>query len=109
MKSMKLRSRLWIVDEQDRIIMGEGRMKILEWVERTGSLNQTAKKMRMSYKGVWGKIRATERYLDCRLVDTDRKEGTRLTGDGKELLEKYRVLRERCLVEEDRLFHSIFS
>lgn len=109
MKPMKLRSRLWIVDEQDRIIMGEGRMRILEMIELTGSLNQTAKKMKMSYKGVWGKIRATEKYLNLRLVDTDKKEGTRLTEDGKDLLEKYRLLREKCLLEEERLFNSIFK
>jgi molybdate transport system regulatory protein len=109
MKPMKLRSRLWIVDEEDRIIMGEGRMKILECIELTGSLNQTAKMMKMSYKGVWGKIRATEKYLNLPLVDTDRKEGTRLTGEGKELLEKYRLLRERCFLEEEKLFKSLFK
>ncbi len=55
MTSFRVRSKQWIVDEHGRIIMGEGRKEILENINKTGSLNQTAKIMKMSYKGVWGK------------------------------------------------------
>ena len=109
MVSFKLMSRQWIVDERDRIIMGEGRKEILETIEKTGSINQTAKIMKMSYKAVWGKIRASEKYLTKKIVHADRKEGTRLTEEGKELLEKYRLLKEKCLKEDDRIFRSIFN
>jgi molybdate transport system regulatory protein len=105
---IKLRSRQWIVDEHDRIIMGEGRKEILETIEKTGSINQTAKLMKMSYKGAWSKIKATEKYLKTRIVHTDRKEGTRLTKEGKELLEKYRLLKQRCVEEDNRIFRTIF-
>lgn len=105
---IKLRSRQWIVDEHDRIIMGEGRKEILETIEKTGSINQTAKLMKMSYKGAWSKIKATEKYLKTRIVHTDRKEGTRLTKEGKELLEKYRLLKQRCVEEDNRIFNTIF-
>jgi molybdate transport system regulatory protein len=105
---IKLRSRQWIVDEHDRIIMGEGRKEILETIEMTGSINQTAKLMKMSYKGAWGKIKATEKYLKTRIVHTDRKEGTRLTKEGKELLEKYTLLKQRCVEEDNRVFRTIF-
>ena len=56
MASMALRSRQWLVNEDGSIIMGEGRKEILENIEKTGSLNKTAKVMKMSYKGVWSKI-----------------------------------------------------
>ena len=105
---IKLRSRQWIVDEDDRIIMGEGRKEILETIEKTGSINQTAKLMKMSYKGAWSKIKATEKYLKTRIVHTDRKEGTRLTKEGKELLEKYSLLKQRCVEEDNRIFSTIF-
>ena len=40
----------WIqIDEEDHIIIGEGRKTILENIEKTGSINQTAKIMKMSY------------------------------------------------------------
>jgi molybdate transport system regulatory protein len=109
MVNFKLHSRQWLVDENDRIIMGEGRKEILENIERTGSISRTAKIMKMSYKGVWAKIKATEKYLNTKIVHTDRKMGSHLTKEGKELLEKYRLLKKKCLKEDDRIFRSIFD
>jgi molybdate transport system regulatory protein len=109
MAHFKLKSRQWVVDEQDRIIMGEGRKEILENIVKTGSINQTAKIMKMSYKAAWGKIKATEKYLNQRIVNTDRKRGAWLTKEGKEFLEKYSLLKKRCLEEEDKIFSSIFG
>ena len=106
---LKLKSRQWIVDEQDRIIMGEGRKEILETIERTGSINQTAKAMKMSYKGVWSKIKVTEEYLNMNIVHADRKMGTRLTREGKDLLKKYSLLKEQCLKADNRCFEKVFG
>ena len=77
MKHFKLKSRLWIVDEHDNIIMGEGRKEIFENIDKTGSINKTAKVMKMSYKAVWGKIKASEKHAKASLVHADRKTGTR--------------------------------
>lgn len=107
MVSLKLKSRHWIVDEFDRIIIGEGRKEILENIEKTGSINQTSK--RMSYKGVWSKIKATEKYLSKPIVHADRKSGTFLTEEGKELLKKYGMLKERCLKEDNEIFDRVFG
>ena len=106
--SFKLRSRQWIVDEHNQIIMGEGRRDILENIQKTGSINKTAKIMKMSYKGVWGKIKATENYLNFRIVHTDRKEGSHLTHEGQELLDKYNMLKKKCIEEDNRIFRGIF-
>jgi len=106
---LHLRSRHWVVDEHDRIIIGEGRKEILETIEKTGSINKTSKVMKMSYKAVWGKIKATEKYLNIRIVNTDRKRGAWLTHEGRELLKKYRLLKETCLKEDDRTFGVIFG
>ena len=109
MGALKLLSRQWIVDEDDNIIIGEGRKEIFENIERTGSINQTAKIMKMSYKGVWSKVKVTEEYLKVRLVATDKKRGSRLTKEGKDLLEKYHQMKEKCLQADDRVFRSIFK
>jgi len=109
MASLRLKSRQWIVDDNDRIIMGEGRSQILAAIEKTGSINKTAKLMKMSYKGVWSKIKATEDHLGVRIVSADRKLGTHLTQEGKQLLEKYLRFRKMCLSEEERLFRKIFG
>ena len=109
MVKLKLKSSQWIVDENDNMIIGEGRMKILEHVENTGSINQAAKMMKMSYKAVWSKIKYTEKHLNTKIVHSDRKMGTRLTGEGKNLLEKYRALKKKCLMADDKIFKDIFT
>lgn len=109
MKSLVLRSRHWIVNEDGKIIIGEGRKEILENIEKTGSINKTAKIMKMSYKAVWSKIKATEESLDVRLVERNRKQGSQLTKEGKELLKKYNIMQDKCLKSDDKTFKAIFK
>jgi molybdate transport system regulatory protein len=109
MVAFKLKSSHWIVDENDDIIIGEGRMKILEHVENTGSINQAAKMMKMSYKAVWSKIKYTEKHLNAKILHSDKKTGSRLTREGKALLENYRLLKEECMVADDRIFNNVFK
>ena len=108
MAKLKLRSAQWIVDEHNNIIIGKGRADILENIERTGSINQAAKVMRMSYKAAWSKIKATEKHLQTQIVHADRKEGSRLSKEGKELLENYKRLKNQCMTADDKIFSRIF-
>lgn len=109
MDGLKLRSRQWIVNEQGEMVMGEGRKRILETIEQTGSINQAAKRLKMSYKGVWSKIKATESHLNARLVRSDGKRGSHVTDEGKKLLQKYSRLKEECLQADDRIFKTLFE
>ena len=109
MAKLKLKSSQWIVDEDDNAIIGKGRMEILDNIEKTGSINQTAKIMKMSYKAVWSKIKATEKHLNTVIVHTDRREGSRLSNDGKKLLEKFRLLKKECMTADDDIFTTIFK
>jgi molybdate transport system regulatory protein len=109
MKKLKLRSAQWIVDEHNNIIIGKGRAEILEKIEKTGSINQAAKMLKMSYKAVWSKIKASEKHLQTQIVHADRKEGSKLSRDGKMLLENYRRLKAECVSADDKIFSSIFQ
>jgi len=109
MVELKLKSSQWIVNEDDNIIIGKGRMEILENIENSGSINQTAKMMKMSYKAVWSKIKYSEKHLNTKLVYADKKDGTRLSKEGKDMLEKYRLLKKRCMTADDKIFRSIFK
>jgi len=109
MVKLELRSSHWIVDQDNNIIFGKGRMEILETIERTGSINQTAKQLRMSYKTVWSKIKSTEKHLQVRVVHSDRKTGTCLTPAGRQLVETFAKLRQQCLSADDRIFEKIFK
>ncbi len=88
--------------------MGNGRMHILYSIDRTGSINQTSKEMKMSYKAVWSKIKSTENNFGKPIVHSDKKTGTRLTDEGRNLLEKYRELKKRCIQTDDTIFKDIF-
>ena len=108
MAKLKLRSAQWIVDEHNNIIIGKGRAEILENIENTGSINQAAKVMKMSYKAVWSKIKTTEKHMNARIVHSDRKEGSRLSSEGKVLLENYKRLKDKCMSADDKIFSDIF-
>lgn len=108
-EKMKLRSSQILVNDDGEIIMGNGRMLILESIDRTGSINQTSKELKMSYKSVWSKIRSTEKNFGRPVVHADRRTGSRLTREGRELLEKYRALKKRCIRADDAVFEDIFT
>jgi len=88
--------------------MGKGRMEILESIEQSGSINQTSKDMKMSYKSVWSKIKSTQDNFKIPVVHADKKKGTRLTEEGRKLLEKYRQLTKDCIKADDDIFKNIF-
>ena len=109
MLNAKLKSRQWLEDSRGNIIIGEGRQRIFELIEQTGSINQTAKIMKMSYRGVWGKIKATEGHLNKKIVLTERRHGSRLTEDGKKLLMNYTRLKKDCQKADEKIFKKVFK
>lgn len=106
---LKLKSSQWIVDAKNRIVMAEGRMELLEAILRTGSINQAAKAMRMSYKSAWSKVKSTETHMKTKIVHSDKSQGTRLTRAGETLLSRYRQMKQRCVAADDAIFEAIFG
>ena len=78
-----------------RPALGERHLAILEAVQRVGSLNAAAKRLGISYRDAWGKIRAAERLLGVELltgrVGGRHGGGSRLTAVGEELLARLRA------------------
>ncbi|MCP4718953.1 MAG: LysR family transcriptional regulator [Desulfobacteraceae bacterium] len=105
---MKLKSIQLLVGRDSGIIMGKGRMDILDSIDRTGSINKTAKEMNMSYKSVWSKIKSTEKNFGKPVVHADRVKGSKLTDEGRQLLEDYRKLNRECMAADDAIFEEIF-
>ena len=89
--------------------MGNGRLAILESIDRTGSINQTARELSMSYKSVWSKIKSTESHFGKPVVLSDRKSGTCLTLEGRQLLLQFKNLKKQCITVDDRIFKNIFD
>jgi len=105
-----IRSKVWFEDGSGGVIFGMGRLKMLEAIERTGSIQAAAKELKMSYRALWGRITATEnrmgRQLLTRNIGGASGGGSQLTPFAKILLENYRDIHRRIAIESDRLFRE---
>ncbi len=89
--------KFWLEKGEDSIV-GEGRIDLLTKIEEKGSLNKAAENMNMSYRHAWGIINKLEERLDYKLVKSEKGGkgggGTTLTEEGKELVERYKWMKE---------------
>ncbi|WP_419784906.1 winged helix-turn-helix domain-containing protein [Pseudodesulfovibrio sp.] len=81
-----MRMHLWL-ETEDGVLFGLGRLQLLRQVEQCGSLKGAAEALGMSYRGAWGKIKATEKLFGQKLIERagSRREGYHLTSFGNEL------------------------
>jgi molybdate transport system regulatory protein len=105
--SLHVKSKIWLENDEGRLIIGTGRVRILEAIERLGSMNKAAAEVKQPFRAVWGKIRATEQRCGFKLVQTT-SGGSSLTQHGRELLDAYRALLEKCRVYADDEFRRLF-
>ena len=103
-----IRSKIWIEDEEGKVVFGLGRLKILEAVHRLGSLKAAAEELKMSYRALWGRVKATEERLGFPLLVRS-KGGA--TGGGSQLMplalefvEQFRQLHKEVVIDSDQLF-----
>ena len=92
---MEIKLRIWI-EKDGQLVFGRGREILLLAIDETGSLSQATKKLNMSYRGAWGRLKASEARLGLKLTDRSgkKKRGTELTKEGRDFLGKYRMLRK---------------
>jgi len=99
---VEIKHKLWL-EKNGRVIFGPGRFELLEAVEECRSLSAAAKKLKMSYRAAWGRLRASEDRLGMPLVElTDNRQGMRLTKEAKRLRDAFVELETRIdgLLEE---------
>jgi molybdate transport system regulatory protein len=102
MNNLRINGRIWLEttsgDATERF-MGIGRMELLQHIQRTGSINQAAKAMRMSYKRAWELVHSMNTLADAPLVTTqtggEKGGGAIVTTEGEKYLVHYRILHER--------------
>lgn len=105
--SFHVKSKIWVENDDGRLIIGTGRVRILEAIDRLGSMNKAAAEVKQPFRAVWGKIKATEQRCGFKLVETN-SGGSKLTEEGRELLHAYNALLERCRVFADDEFRGLF-
>ena len=85
------RLHLWL-ETGDGMMLGLGRIQLLELVEELGSLNKAAAAMGMSYRAAWGRMKQTETVIGEPLVErSGPKKGFRLTPLGHDLVQLFRT------------------
>src|SRR5512137_2231537 len=101
-EKMQIKHKMWL-EKNGRVIFGPGRFELLEAIEECQSLSAAAKKLKMSYRAAWGRLRASEDRLGISLVElTDNRQGMRLTEEARKLKNAFVELEKKMdeLLEE---------
>ena len=86
---MNIRHKIWL-ERDGKVIFGRGREEIFRAIEECQSLHAAAKKLKMSYRAAWGRVKASEDRLGIKLVETE-GAGRRmhLTSEARALLDQF--------------------
>ncbi len=95
------------------MIFGLGRLRMLDAIQRNGSLNAAAKELKMSYRGLWGKIKATEEGLGSPLLlrNTGGTSGggSQLTDLALSLMAEFKKMHGQVNHVADVFFEDMFA
>ena len=105
-KKYVVRSKIWIEDSKGKVAFGLGRFKILEAVDRLGSMNLAATDLSMSYRAVWCRIRESEDRIGRKLI-VRKGKGSTLTSFARDLMKKFIDLNAAFNEEADTLFGDL--
>lgn len=104
---MRIRTKIWIENDDGEQLLGQGRLTILEAISRTGSLSAAARELGMSYRALWGKVRSIEQRLGFTLVQGtaggSSHGGAVLTDEARDYMDRFARFNERAIEAVDRL------
>jgi len=87
-----VRAKLWL-EIDGKPFFGEGRFKLLNGIDKYGSINQAAKAAGIPYRRAWSYLHAMEDRLGIKLIVTQtggyNGGGTLLSMEAKEFLKRY--------------------
>jgi molybdate transport system regulatory protein len=110
---LSIRSKIWVADGAGKVVFGLGRLKILAAIQRNGSILAASKELGMSYRAVWGRIKATEDRLGypllARNIGGKAGGGSKLTPFALELMERFGKLHRLVAEESDKLFDELMA
>jgi len=106
--AFKVRSKVWVENEEGNVVFGLGRFRILDTVDRLGSLQAAAKELKMSYRAIWSRIKASEERIGKPLLISDNR-GSRTTPFAKSLVKQFRRLQAIVEKESDEVYDSLMA
>mgnify|MGYP000896129741 CR=1 FL=1 len=108
---MEIKHKVWI-EKNGKVIFGKGRDDILKAIDEQHSLNAAAKKLEMSYRAAWGRLKASEERMGIELVHIGvHDKSMRLTDQARFIIERFEKLEkdiEKLLSTADQDFQKLF-
>ena len=87
------------------LVLGPGKVDLLEHVRDTGSISAAGRRMKMSYKRAWDLVDAMNKHFATPVVETSKGGagggGARLTAMGEEVIERYRSIQAQAAESVD--------
>ncbi|SLM27813.1 putative transcriptional regulator, ModE family [Desulfamplus magnetovallimortis] len=107
-KTFHTRSKIWLEDSDGNVVFGLGRFRILNAIKEQGSLHAASKSLKMGYKAIWSRVKATEERLGAPLLITQKGGakggGSRLTPLAESLLKEFKTLHQTIEKITDQKF-----
>lgn len=87
---METKCKIWI-EKNGRVVFGEGRDRILKAIDQQHGLYTAAKKLEISYRGAWGRLKASEERMGLKLVDRKGVKGKamQLTEEAQAIIDRF--------------------
>jgi molybdate transport system regulatory protein len=94
---LKPKVKVWVAFS-DELKFGDGRARLLELIDRHGSLQKAAREIQMSYRNAWGYLGELERAAGFKFVERipggGPQSGMRLTRQARRFLSRYAKFRQ---------------
>jgi molybdate transport system regulatory protein len=99
---MEIKYKIWI-EKNGRVVFGKGRDNILKAIDEQRSLNAAAKKLEMSYRAAWGRLKASEQRMEMKLVEIGVKDKSmQLTQKARAIIDRFEKLEK----DVENLLHT---
>jgi molybdate transport system regulatory protein len=92
---MKARYNIWIEATDGGVVVSRWRARLLESIERTGSISAAAAELKIPNRRAWEKLKEMEAHFGQSLIETEiggsHGGGARLTDTARDLVERFHV------------------
>ena len=109
---MEIKYKIWI-EKDGKVLFGKGRDDILHAIETGQSLNAAAKKLDMSYRATWGRLKASEERMGINLVEINKSDKSmRLTPKARAIINRFEKLEkdvEKLLLAAGQDFQKLLN
>ncbi len=93
LSDIRLHYKIWMSDEKETGILGDGKWKMLKLIEEKGSIKAACDELGYTYRRTWGNLKKIEKFFCFPLLEKHRggSDGgrTELSEEGKRLVRAF--------------------